>query len=75
MKLEHLNEATGAVSTVAGVPFETRIRLGLIHAESALRCVRSAAFTAQQAKISGMLDTSVKAAILETIWEELVSPS
>lgn len=75
MKLEHLNEAAAAVSTAVGIPLETRIRLGMLHAEAVVKSVRCAAMTAMQAKVAGTLTEDLKEAILEQLWDELVSPS
>lgn len=75
MKLDLLNEAQIALTTLAPLPFETRLRHGLINAETVVRCVRAAAFTAQQAKVAGTLDADMREAILEQIWDELVGPA
>jgi hypothetical protein len=75
VKLEQLTEASSALQAVVNMPLETRLRLGLVRAEAVVRCVRSAAFAAQNAKLEGVLDEDRKEAILEEIWDELVNPS
>lgn len=72
MKLENLNEATTAVNTVMQIPLEPRLRLGLVHAEVALRAVRAVAFSAAQAKLDNTMDDATKQELMEQLWDELI---
>lgn len=72
MKLDQLNEAVNALNIASGIPLEPRLRLGLVYAEAAVLQLRSAAFTAAQAKVDGTFDDEMKQEILEQIWNELI---
>jgi hypothetical protein len=75
MKLDDINEALAAVRTLRPAPLDPRLLQGLDHAEQVLKEVQRAAMIAQQEKLAGRLNSSLREQLLEDLWDSLVDPA